>query len=223
MSDEENTSINDGGELSAKEQKFVELYIGNGGNATKAYLDAGYAENGAAQNAARMIAKDKIKGAIGRRMHNIMAPMQINSTEIIMNQVLNATSDIMDFLDVDDRGYPKINLVKNRAKTRVIEAIEITELPAMTIVENGVEYAREVVKIKLKLWNKNQSAEFMGKHLGLLSPAPGAEEEDQSDTKANAMSVMDVCKRIAFLFAQAEQARKHRDATAITVEEKPSE
>lgn len=91
----------------------------------------------------------------------------------------------------------------------------------MTIVENGVEYAREVVKIKLKLWNKNQSAEFMGKHLGLLSPAPGAEEEDQSEAKANAMSVMDVCKRIAFLFAQAEQQRKHREATAITVEETP--
>ena len=48
--------------INDKQEGFCQNYVDNGGNATKAYLDAGYADTKAVRfNACRLITKDNIK------------------------------------------------------------------------------------------------------------------------------------------------------------------
>lgn len=50
--------------LTDKQERFCQEYAANGGNATRAYISAGYATDGAEQNASRLMANDKVQAFI---------------------------------------------------------------------------------------------------------------------------------------------------------------
>lgn len=50
--------------LTDQQDRFCQEYVANGGNATQAYIKAGYATDGAEQNASRLMTKDKVQERI---------------------------------------------------------------------------------------------------------------------------------------------------------------
>ena len=56
------------GELTQKQKAFANEYIKNGGNATQAYISAGYSENGANRSAQKLLSKTVITEYIAEKM-----------------------------------------------------------------------------------------------------------------------------------------------------------
>jgi len=82
---------------SVKMRRFVLHYVDNGGNATKAAIAAGYAENSARQQGSRLLQRDDIKRAI-----QIYAQAKANvageNRETILDRMINrAQLDIRDY------------------------------------------------------------------------------------------------------------------------------
>ncbi|MBD8026437.1 terminase small subunit [Ureibacillus sp. Re31] len=68
--------------LTPKQQAFVDFYIETG-NATEAYIKAGYNKKGARANAARLIANDSVKSCIDERMEQLQSKRVANQQEIL--------------------------------------------------------------------------------------------------------------------------------------------
>lgn len=82
---------------SVKMRRFVLHYVDNGGNATKAAISAGYAENSARQQGSRLLQRDDIQQAI-----RIYAQQKANvageNKETILDRMINRASlDIRDY------------------------------------------------------------------------------------------------------------------------------
>lgn len=193
--------------LTPRQRKFVAFYVqGYSGEASA--IKAGYSEKSAHSIGCENLSKPIIKEAIREAMVRVLSMIEVSSAEVILNQFLNSTSDIMDFVEVDENGQLSINLLRSPGKTRTIKEIETIELPPLTVVENGVELKREVIKTRVKLHDKNSSAVFMARALGLFKGEQDPSDKSRDD-KFEKMSVIEICKRIAFIFAQAEAARKN--------------
>lgn len=63
--------------------EFVEAFVANGGNATKAAIAAGYSEKTARQQGARLLSDVAISGAIAKRSAEAVASAQLSTEEIM--------------------------------------------------------------------------------------------------------------------------------------------
>ena len=69
-------------DLNPKQARFVEEYLKEP-NSTQAYIRAGYAERGARANAARLIALDSIRDAIGRGQAKLSERVHIDQAWVL--------------------------------------------------------------------------------------------------------------------------------------------
>lgn len=86
--------------LSPRHRAFVAHYITNGFNATKAYISAGYAETGAAQNACRLIRNDKVAAALKLALADAL----MGADELRARISDDAKASMDAFLSVDAEG-----------------------------------------------------------------------------------------------------------------------
>jgi len=68
--------------LTPKQQAFADYYI-ELGNATEAYIKAGYNEKGSRANSARLIANDSVKAYIDERMEELKSKKVADQQEIL--------------------------------------------------------------------------------------------------------------------------------------------
>jgi len=68
--------------LTPKQQAFADFYI-ELGNATEAYIKAGYNEKGSRANSARLIANDSVKAYIDERMDELKSERVADQQEIL--------------------------------------------------------------------------------------------------------------------------------------------
>lgn len=87
-------------ELTWREERFVEHYVENGGNGTKAYIAAGYSRIGANANASRLIARDIIREAIDHERDRLRTAHSFTRDKAIRILIAMATATVDDFADV---------------------------------------------------------------------------------------------------------------------------
>lgn len=97
------------GELTPKQKAFADEYIKNGGNATQAYISAGYSENGANRSAQKLLSKTVIKEYIAEKMEQIekeqhrdimsLAEIQERRSKIAKGEVVDGLGFSPDFSD----------------------------------------------------------------------------------------------------------------------------
>jgi phage terminase small subunit len=134
------------GELTLKQQAFVNAYFGCGMNATQAYLDL-YPEssyNSANANSARMIARDSIAAAISKRLKE----KAMGVDELIARYGEMARADTLPFVRVTKEGFVYFNFNDPRAKAHMFLIKEI-ESKRTRRVEGVDEWEDEWVKVKL--------------------------------------------------------------------------
>lgn len=68
--------------MTPKQQAFADYYI-KLGNATEAYIKAGYNEKGSRANSARLIANDSVKAYIDERMEQLQSERVADQQEIL--------------------------------------------------------------------------------------------------------------------------------------------
>ena len=69
--------------LSPKRLAFCREYIANGGNATKAYRDAGYSPKGASQSAEKLLRNTEVKADIAARRARQVAVAEVTVHEVV--------------------------------------------------------------------------------------------------------------------------------------------
>lgn len=97
------------GELTPKWKAFADEWIKNGGNATQAYISAGYSENGANRSAQKLLSKTVIKEYIAEKMEQIekeqhrdimsLAEIQERRSKIAKGEVVDGLGFSPDFSD----------------------------------------------------------------------------------------------------------------------------
>jgi hypothetical protein len=107
-------------DLNFRQQIFISSYLGPArGNATEAARMAGYANPGLA--GFRMIKNDKIRAAIDAKVSDA----GLTANEVLARLADIATSDMGDFLAIDSKGLPSVDLKRARkvGKLRLIRAL----------------------------------------------------------------------------------------------------
>lgn len=97
------------GELTPKWKAFADEWIKNGGNATQAYISAGYSENGANRSAQKLLSKTVISKYIAEKMEQIekeqhrdimsLAEIQERRSKIAKGEVVDGLGFSPDFSD----------------------------------------------------------------------------------------------------------------------------
>ena len=97
------------GKLTQKQKAFADEYIKNGGNATQAYISAGYSENGANRSAQKLLSKTVISQYIAEKMEKIekeqhrdimsLAEIQERRSKIAKGEVVDGLGFSPDFSD----------------------------------------------------------------------------------------------------------------------------
>jgi hypothetical protein len=110
--------------LNFRQQKFVVAWLGEAkGNGVKAAEIAGYAFPNV--DGSRVLDSVRVQAAIEAQLSEV----SLESSEILERLSDHATSDIGDFLDIDDDGNAKINWKKARAadKTKLVKRVRPTK------------------------------------------------------------------------------------------------
>lgn len=133
--------------LSDKQRAFVDFYLANGHNATKAAEAAGYANSRRAGS--RLRTNEDIKAEIAART----ASRAMTADEALQRLADRARVSVADFYDVDDDG----NLVLNLRRAR--------DSGKLDLIDN-ITYDRQGNPI-LKLPDRAEALTLIGRNLGL--------------------------------------------------------
>jgi phage terminase small subunit len=154
-----NGALNPREQLDPREQRFVELYVETS-NATRSALAAGYGRNyqNAGVYANRLLKKARIKDAVDRRNAELMAELDFTPDRIIAEIAKVAAVNTADFVTIDDKGHPHIDM----------SGVKRRHLAAVASIENtdkGVKY---------KLHDKLKALDMLAK-MARLYPAERTE------------------------------------------------
>jgi phage terminase small subunit len=142
--------------LTDKQRLFIQNYLSNGFNATKAALEAGYSENTAKEIGYENLTKPHIRAAIDAEIDVLLANKKELTMQVIEELKLIAFSDIADYMDVES-GEMKAEL----GNTRAIESIQhdTMHIPGTDV--------KELRKVKFKLHNKISGLDGLCRYLGI--------------------------------------------------------
>jgi hypothetical protein len=114
---EEGRSVSRPSDLSQQERNFCDAFVGNGGNATQAVIDAGYSANGADVQACRLLSRQRIAARIKAQCETF--------AHTRLPAAIKALSDIL----ADETILPK---------DRIKASNSLIELAGMTAPKGGI-------------------------------------------------------------------------------------
>lgn len=143
---------------------FIREYVQDF-NATRAYVAAGYSENGASQGASRLLANVNVREALGRLLKQRCDALMITKERVLRETALLAFSNMDDYMRVNEDGKAELDL---SALTRD-QAAAIQEIREDTTGGSGDGERKQVVRTTLKLVGKTANLELLAKHLGMIT------------------------------------------------------
>jgi len=213
-------SINPETGLSSRQEEFARQYLAPTApegykmqdndvpfNGTRAVIRAGYSENGAHVTASRLLRNPKIQAYMATLRKPAMEQFQLTQERILQEMASLAFSNVLDFVNIDDNsGQAWIDIAKcSREQAAALAGFEVIEMPPVTMMENGIEVSREVLKHKIKLHDKKPILEMLAKREKMLEPdrlnVNVTEKMDETDR-------MELAKRIAFMLRKAAENKK---------------
>jgi phage terminase small subunit len=160
--------------LTPKRERFVAEVIKNGGNATKAAIDAGYAESSAYQRGYELVRNSEIQERIQRAKQRAGITPEV-VTGVLAQQLLGDISDVLD-----EEGRFDYKLAKKRRATGQIQKLKVRRRDLFNAQGEiaGVETIHE-----LELYSAQAAAKILTGTLGMLKQ-PGINPEDVARAKA---------------------------------------
>jgi phage terminase small subunit len=152
----------------AKQSKFVDNYLENGGNATKAARDAGYSPKVAAEVGCENLRKSNVQERIRERIREA----NLNPQEIIGTLVSHMRGDLADILPE----HKILKAARDAGVSHLIKEIEVTEheLPC-------AEGEKPIIEVKTKI--KIHDSQSAAKHLTTVFGLEKAKETHPADVE----------------------------------------
>ncbi len=126
--------------LSTRHERFIAEYLKDG-NATQAYIRAGYKPRGAQGNASKLLRQPHVDAAVSAGRQRLAASLEVTAERITAEYAKIAFASIDDFIAVDAEGRIRIDLTKAGRAQR-------DGLLELSFSEHGEERLQRV-KIKL--------------------------------------------------------------------------
>ena len=148
-------------DLSIKQRLFVSEYLVDR-NGTQAAIRAGYSENSANEQAARLLANASIQSAINSGVVKIEQRNELKTDDIIRELYRIATFDIREMYDKSGEMLPLAEMPDTIAKC--IVSFECEDITA----GQGDDRRHIGISKKIKLADKTKALELLGKHLKMF-------------------------------------------------------
>ncbi len=193
--------------LTDRQERFCEEYLIDM-NATRAAVAAGYEKKTAAQQASRLLTKVKVKEYIGKKQQAQLDKYAISQEKTLRAAARLAYSNIGDFLTINrEDGTVAIDFSRvGEDELAALDAVEVTELPAQTLVIGGEELEREVIKTKIKMKPSWPAIEALMKRLGLVKE----QVEVNVTQRFDRADMSEVARRVAFMLRSAAELKKSK-------------
>ena len=163
--------------LKHQHQLFVENYLVTL-NSTAAARAAGYSEQSIRTIACEVRWRKQVDAEISLRMARACAISNVNVARVLHEIACVAFANVADFLEDDGKGNPRFKPYASLTRDQLAAVSEFTTETTTT----GVGKCKTtVVRSKLKLNNKLDAAERLGRHLKLFK------EEDREPTEREAV------------------------------------
>lgn len=154
--------------LLPQRQIFCYAYLASNFNGTEAAIRAGYSPNTANEKAAQLLAEISVQKGVQALIARRAARHAQMAEDVVEELRRIGFGNMMDYVTIDGNGRANVDLSGlTRAQSACIQ--EITTEVVETIdgdPETG-QPDRQVVKTKIKLYDKKSSLELLGRHLGL--------------------------------------------------------
>jgi phage terminase small subunit len=192
--------------LSKKQKLFVDEYLVDF-NATRAAIRAGYSPKSARSIASRSLGNPAVKTAIAETQAPRLAALKLSAEEILAELARVARANLLDYMRIDDRGMPEVDLTGlTRDQAAAIRDIE---------VESVGEGRREGTRIRFKMHDKLAALDRLARHYGLLKEATGpadaadpaaARDKPQYDPRQVARAILLILREADMAEAAAGEA-----------------
>jgi phage terminase small subunit len=133
-----------------KRAAFVEAFLSNGENATKAAIAAGFSEKTAGSAGARLLKNVEISTALNKRRTEVLANLQLNTEKTILEVARLAFSDPRKIAN-EDGSFKQLHELDDDTAAAVA-SYEVDK-------DGGVKY---------KFWDKNSALDKAAKVQGLF-------------------------------------------------------
>jgi phage terminase small subunit len=185
--------------LNAQQTLFCKEYIVDF-NATRAALAAGYSKKAAYGIGGNLLKKVEIQFFLAELQKPLFDKLEITAERIMREVALIAFANIMDFLTVQPDGSAYIDMSKvTRDQAAALAQYDVVELPPLKTVHNGEEVAREVFKVKIRMFDKLEALEKLMRRFNLVKPM----EVNVNHQDKVQYDLPDLARRMAFLLAKA--------------------
>lgn len=146
--------------LSPRHERFVAEYLKDG-NATQAYIRAGYASRGAQPSASRLLRDPGIEAAIAAGRQHIAEALQVSVERVTQEYAKIAFASVDDFVSTDDDGRLRIDLAKaNQAQRAGLLELRVSS-----------NHSKQEQRVTLRL-GKLQALAALTRQLGGLAAKP---------------------------------------------------
>lgn len=150
--------------LSVRQSEFIDAFIANKGNASRAAIAAGYSEVGARVQGSRLLADPNIRAAIDKKLAITAAAAGLTIERVQAEIARNAFADPRRLVDPETgKLKPLHELDDDTAAT--IASIENEEL----FEGSGKDRERVGTLVKVKTNDKMKALELAGRHLGMFT------------------------------------------------------
>lgn len=209
--------------LTDQQEMFGRYYLGMDAcpvfNGTQAALRAGYAKSHARQQAHDLLSKPDMQAWLAKLQAPAIRKFEVTQERIMEEVAHIAFSNILDYVTVDKDGQAYVDLSRcTREQASALAQIEIIEMPPVDMYAHGVTepQQREVLKVKIKTWDKLNALEKLMKRHGLL-------KEHIVVTGRIEMTDTERARRVAFMLRSAGQRPASRKAITAAAPGIPAE
>lgn len=185
--------------LRPKQEAFCREYLKDL-NATQAAVRAGYSPNTACEIGNENLRKPNIVARIKALQAPMLEAHEVTQQRIMQELVGLAFSNLSDFIQTDKDGQSYIDVANvPREVMAALAQFEVIELPPVTEIHSGVEIQRQMLKVKVKTYDKLKAMELMMKRFGLLKEV--VQHQGEVNVK---MDEGELARRVAFVLASAK-------------------
>lgn len=200
--------------LTTQQEEFFREYLGDF-NGKRAAIEAGYSAKTAAQQASRLLTNVKGQAFLATLQKPALQKFEVTQDKIMKEIATVAFSNLMDYVEVKN-GQAWIDLSKcTREQAAALASFEVIELPPLKMYEDGEEVVREVLKVKIKMWDKLKALELLAKRYGLVQPDPATTINNNTQININIENKADLAKQVAFMLRSEAERKKKETAHAL--------
>lgn len=156
--------------LNEKQERFIEEYMIDL-NATQAAIRAGYSPKSANINGPRLLSNASVRARVDQRLAETSKRTGINADRVVRELARIALGDLTDIVDVAE-GEIKDGVTRD-------DRAAISSVRVKRTTRTDKDGAEEVtIDREIKLCNKIDALELLGKHLGMFTQKLSVETRD---------------------------------------------